>query len=69
MATTTCSCASSPCAACPRQVMDVVTAAQMEQVEADCYHCLTNMLDKAQVCPVLVVQGVLNRGVMSRLLL
>ena len=27
-----------------------ITAAQMRQVEADCYHCLTNMLDKAQVC-------------------
>jgi hypothetical protein len=56
--------------------MAVVTAAQMEQVEADCYHCLTNMLDKAQVGPVLVVQGVRclavqgvrNKSVMSRLL-
>merc|ERR1712216_433018 len=29
-------------------VMQQISSSQLEQVEADCYHCLTNMLDKAQ---------------------
>ena len=28
----------------------VVKREELEMVEADCYHCLTNLLDNAQVC-------------------
>ena len=44
----------------------VVTAAQLEVIEADCYHCLTNLLDNAQDNYVLDSRGIQEKVFMLK---